>query len=593
MRDQKKNLTNATIMMVDDEQITMEIVQTYLEDEGYSRFVLEHRSTHAMQTLEKTNPDTLFLDLIMPDKSGFEILSEIRQHPKFKHLPVIILTSSTDTESKLQALDLGATDFLAKPVDQSELLLRLRNTLGAKAYIDQLAYYDPLTNLPNKRLFQEHLDWAFNKADRHKQSLALLSISIDNLGSVNAAIGQDAGDDILRQAAQRIEKVIRESDQLANSGDKEATDANFYHTEGCIFSLFLDQIHHAQDAANVATRIMDAFKTPLMAQGSELYISLSIGIATYPSEGSTSTALIRLASSAREYVKKQGGNAFQFSSNTINRMYEKKMCMESMLRKALDRDEFILHYQPKVGLDSGRIQGVEALLRWNNGANGIISPIDFIPLAEETGLIIPIGEWVIFEACKQLSEWSERISIPINMNANLSAIQFRNKDFITQLEHAITSHKIDFQTLTLELTESLLMDDIDESIGIMRKIRDCGVKISIDDFGTGYSSLSYLSKLPANELKIDRSFVMHTPHMSDSSAIVEAIIFLAKKLGLKTIAEGVETKAQLQFLHKVHCDEYQGFLFSRPLPARNLYDIFLKKYEKHSTTTGHKLRTGT
>ncbi|HGG59454.1 MAG TPA: EAL domain-containing response regulator [Gammaproteobacteria bacterium] len=580
------DLTNATIMMVDDEQINMDVVQAYLEEDGYSKFVLENNPERAMDTLKKARPDTLFLDLVMPGKSGFEILAEIRRHPDFKYLPVIILTSATDSENKLKALELGATDFLAKPLDPSELRLRLRNTLGAKAYIDQLAFYDPLTNLPNKRLFQDHIDQAFRKAERHQQPIALLSIAVDNFDSIHAAVGQAAGDEIMKQIAFRIESVVRQADTLTFTREAAGAARNFYHTDGNVFSLLLDQINQAQDAATVARRIMAVFEEPIRQDDAEIYITLSIGIATYPSEGSNSATLIRLAATARDYVKNNGGNNFQFSSKTINSLYEKRMCLESLLRKALEKDEFDLHYQPKVDLQSGLIQGVEALLRWNSGHAGMIPPVEFIPLAEETGLIVPIGEMVLEKACRQLSEWRRQIALPLSMNANLSAVQLNDSELISTLNTIILQHSVPARALTLELTESLLMNNIEEKIDLMRRIRDLGVRISIDDFGTGYSSLSYLSRLPVNELKIDRSFIVNTPHLAYDSSIVEAIIFLARRLGLKTVAEGVENPSQVDFLKRVNCDEYQGFLFSRPLPAKNLYDIFLKPFERSAMAAG-------
>ena len=580
------DLTNATIMMVDDEQINMDVVQAYLEEDGYSKFVLENNPERAMDTLKKARPDTLFLDLVMPGKSGFEILAEIRRHPDFKYLPVIILTSATDSENKLKALELGATDFLAKPLDPSELRLRLRNTLGAKAYIDQLAFYDPLTNLPNKRLFQDHIDQAFRKAERHQQPIALLSIAVDNFDSIHAAVGQAAGDEIMKQIAFRIESVVRQADTLTFTREAAGAARNFYHTDGNVFSLLLDQINQAQDAATVARRIMAVFEEPIRQDDAEIYITLSIGIATYPSEGSNSATLIRLAATARDYVKNNGGNNFQFSSKTINGLYEKRMCLESLLRKALEKDEFDLHYQPKVDLQSGLIQGVEALLRWNSGHAGMIPPVEFIPLAEETGLIVPIGKMVLEKACRQLSEWRRQIALPLSMNANLSAVQLNDSELISTLNTIILQHSVPARALTLELTESLLMNNIEEKIDLMRRIRDLGVRISIDDFGTGYSSLSYLSRLPVNELKIDRSFIVNTPHLAYDSSIVEAIIFLARRLGLKTVAEGVENPSQVDFLKRVNCDEYQGFLFSRPLPAKNLYDIFLKPFERSAMAAG-------
>ena len=567
------NFIDATIMIVDDEPINNRIVKKYLKNVGYSNFVLVDKSTEAMKVLEETDPDILLLDLVMPEMSGFDILSEVRKHPKFEHLPIIILTSSIKTENKLQALDLGATDFLAKPLDQIELVLRVRNTLTVKAYHDQLAYYDDLTNLPNRKSFLERLNRVLKEAERHEELLALLNISLDNFDRINDTIGLSARDDVLRQIAHRIENVTRSVDMLEHSIGDEDTVKNLFRLEGSDFSLLLYRIKGAESAALVASRIIQEIREPLQVEDKDIYVTASIGIATYPEERVDSAALLRLASSAKNYAQKIGGDSFQFSSIDINAIYEKRLSTEARLRKALERDEFKLHYQPKVDVKTGVIQGVEALLRWDTGDSGLVPPNEFIPLAEETGLIVPIGEWVLSKACTQLTEWHQAGKIPMSMAVNLSVKQFQDPDLLAVVKRIIDHSGIDPHFLTLEITESLLIDNIESKIDKLKRFKDMGFKLSIDDFGTGYSSLNYLRRLPIDELKIDRSFISDLPEDADSRAIASSVIFISHSLGLQTVAEGVETEEQLNFLKKENCEQYQGFLFSKPLPNAELFEL--------------------
>ena len=570
LSEQNHALTDSIIMMVDDEPINNAVVQIYLEEEGYHKFVTVDDSVLAMSHLEETRPDLLLLDLMMPEVSGFEILTAIRSHPKLMHLPVIILTASTDTENKLKALDLGATDFLAKPLDKSELGLRVRNTLRAKAYLDQLAYYDPLTKLPNRQLFFEELNWAMKGAKRYNEQLSLLNIELDNFDIINDTIGVDAGDEVLQLVSQRIQTVIRDCDILGRIPGDEDADMKLFHFGKSIYSLLLYRMQSIESSAKIAGRIIEAIRAPIHMAGNDLRVTASIGIASAPAEGNIAAELLRLASSAKDFAKKTGGDTFKSSSEVINKMYSTRMKLESRLHQAVEKQEFVLHYQPKVEFSTGAITGVEALVRWNSD-QGFFQPLDFIPLAEETGLIIPLGEWCLVESCRQLKEWQQSDRVPINMAVNLSAKQFGDTAFMAMLKTIISNSGIDTQHLTLELTESLLIDDVENKIKSLESLRDMGLKLSIDDFGTGFSSLSYLKRLPLDELKIDRSFITNVAEQADSQAIVSSIVFLANKMNLKTVAEGVEKQSELEFMQKLGCDQYQGYIFSHPLPADQLF----------------------
>ncbi len=567
-----QHLTNATIMIVDDEPINMHVVQAFLEEVGYSKFILVENSAEAVKRLEESRPDLLLLDLMMPQISGFDILTLVRAHPKLKHLPIIVLTASTDVQNKLKALDLGATDFLSKPVEQSELGLRVRNTLAAKAYRDQLAYYDPLTGLPNRQYFLERLDLAVKQAKRYGDVLALMNIELNHFDRVNDTLGLTEGDEVLRLVTSRIKQAVRSTDELSRIGDENPV-LNLFRMEGSVFSLLLDRIKNAEDAALVADRLIQSIRKPLMVNGREIYITASVGIALYPNESEEPDLLLRLASSAKDFAKNRDGDSYQISSPSISAMYELRYSVEAKLRKALEKEEFLLHYQPQVNLMTGDIEGVEALIRWNSNEGGLVPPNEFIPLSEETGLIVPIGEWALNEACSQLRKWQEESRKPINMSVNLSIKQFADPKFVSSVKKAIDSSGIDSRWLTLELTESILMNDIDKKIELLHQLKDMGIKLSIDDFGTGYSSLSYLRKLPLDELKIDRSFIMDLPDNADSRAIASSVIYIAQSLGLQTVAEGVETEEQMKYLKKHRCSQYQGYFFSKPVPAEELHEL--------------------
>jgi len=568
-------LLNANIFIVDDESTTMEIVKAFLEETGYHNFVLIEDPGQAMAFLESKQPDLLLLDLIMPRVSGFDILEQVRRHPQLGHLPVIILTSSSDNRDKLKALELGATDFLAKPVDPSELRLRVRNTLAAKSYMDRLSYYDPLTQLPNRHLFMERLEAGLTAARSRKEKLAVLSIELDQFDKLRDTMGLKAGDEVLQRFTRRFSGVIQGIDMMAHMEIDPYLQMSLFHFDGGIFTLLLPHIASERDAANVAGCLLESARNMLDVNNTELYLTASIGIATFPTQDGDGHGMLQLASSAKDHVSSRGGDAFQFSSRRIHTVYQKRLTVEARLRKALDRDELRLFYQPKLDVHTNRIKGVEALLRWQVNANTLVPPNIFVPIAEDTGLIEPFGEWVLRQACKQMTVWQKAGKAPIEMSVNLSPVQLQNKAMPAVFEDIVKRSGIPFQRITLEVTEGMLMEDIEKKIATLQRLRKAGFKISIDDFGTGYSSLSYLKKLPIDELKIDRTFFIDLFADTKSRALVSALIYLARSLNLTTVAEGVEKENQLDFLQKGACDQYQGFLFSPPLPP----DQLLKKLD--------------
>lgn len=557
-------LKEATIMMVDDEPIMLDIIQALLEDAGYLNFISVQHSSKAIETIVQSNPDILLLDLDMPEINGFDVLKEIRAQEEYEFLPVIILTASGEANSKLRALELGATDFLSKPVDPSELALRVRNTLSAKAYQDQLAYYDNLTGLPNRKMFIDRLGWGIELVKRESKPLAMLDIGLDRFRQFNETLGPTAGDEILRTVAERLNEILRNSDIIARTDSMQQME-NMARTGGDEFSVVMCGVNSLVNASSISKRVLAAIKQPIVIDKDEIFLTACIGIAVYPEDGEDVESLIKHAGSAKDFAKKQGADNYQFYSSEMNALSIARLKLESDLRKALENDEFELNYQPKVDPVSGKVTGMESLLRWVHPEDGSVSPEDFIPVAEAMGLIIPLGSWVLNEACRQTSEWVKAGHRDLIISVNVSAQQFTDAGLKDSIASALKDSELDPHHLVLEITESMLMGDIKHYINLLDEIKSLGVSFSIDDFGTGYSSLSYLKKFPIDELKIDRSFLEGVPANNDDNSIVKAIIAMAHSLGHKVVAEGVENVQQLEFLKEHNCDIIQGFFYSRPL----------------------------
>ena len=444
----------------------------------------------------------------------------------------------------------------------------------AEERIDHLANYDSLTGLPNRTLFEDRLPQALSLAQRNDQMLAVMFLDLDRFKTVNDTLGHTAGDQLLCGVAERLQGCLRGSDTVARfSGDG--------------FALLLNQISRTGYAARIAQRaqneaveiaqdILAALKSPFNFNDRELYVTASIGIGVYPHDGVDAQALLKNAGAALSRVKEQGGNGYQFYATEMNAKALQQLTLENDLRRAIEREEFVLHYQPQVDINSGRILAVEALIRWQHPDLGFVSPADFIPLAESNGLIVAIGEWTLRTACAQAKRWHDDGLSHVRMSVNLSARQFEQSDLLDMVARVLGETGLDPGYLEFEITESAVMKNAERAIEIMRRLKEMRAQIAIDDFGSGYSSLSYLKRFPIDRLKIDQSFVREATTDSTDAAIIMAIVTLAQNLKLKVIAEGVETEEQLTLLRRLNCDEIQGYLFSKPIPPEALELLLLE-----------------
>jgi diguanylate cyclase (GGDEF)-like protein/PAS domain S-box-containing protein len=429
----------------------------------------------------------------------------------------------------------------------------------------RLSHYDVLTNLANRILFQDRVHQAMKRALRDNEAIAVLLIDIDHFKSINDAFGHAIGDDLLCIVAQRLATLKSHVEAIARLGGDE-------------FAILLTDLASNQQAVRIAShsadQILHLFQQPFMLDEQEIFTTASIGICIFPQDGNTVINLLKNADAALYKAKEQGRNHYQFFALEMNIAAHKRLSMQNSLRRAVERDEFLLHYQPQINPYTGKIIGVEALIRWNHPLLGLVSPVEFIPLAEESGLILPIGDWVIFEACRQNKYWQNMGYNKINMAVNLSIRQFFHEELLTTVQQALADSKLSPQYLELEITESLAMTSIESSLSTLEKLKNLGVKLALDDFGTGYSSLNYLKQFAVDSLKIDASFItdIATPR---GAALVAAIIDLAHLLDMQVVAEGVQTTEQLVFLQSSGCDIVQGYLFNPPLSAAAIEKLFL------------------
>jgi diguanylate cyclase (GGDEF)-like protein len=470
--------------------------------------------------------------------------------------------ASRTTYQLLRGMLLGATPVLL--LFGTVLSVRiLRHRKRLQDQIKQMAFFDSLTTLPNRTLLYQRLEHAITRRRGDGHQLAVLFMDLDRFKIINDSLGHAAGDVLLRHVGERLRKQVREGDTVSRMGGDE-------------FVILVENFEHASAVSSLAEQLVGQISTPYLLEDKDCHVTASIGISVFPVDGKDSQSLLKMADIAMYRAKDLGRNNYQYYSPSMNVHTLERLEFESDLRHALERDEFVLHYQPKLDIVTGHITGTEALLRWNHPRRGLVAPNDFIPLAEETGLTGPIGEWVLATACARNKAWQDQGFTNLTVAVNLSARQFADPKLLSKLTCIIQSSGMDTSTLELEITESMVMTHGASAVEVLEALKAIGVHITIDDFGTGYSSLAYLKRLPIDSIKIDRSFIRDVPGDSGGAKITRAIIALAHSLKLQVIAEGVETEAQLAFLRSLHCDEFQGFYLYRPLPETEIDGVLTR-----------------
>jgi diguanylate cyclase (GGDEF)-like protein len=549
------------VLLIEDNPGDARLIREMLAEEPESPFRLHfaEKLSAGLELLshagEGASPSLVLLDLSLPDSFGLETFAKVYAHSPA--VPIIVLTGNDDQTVALSAVKGGAQDYLVKGRLDRELLLRsMQYSIERKRYQVQLehqANYDALTGLPNRNLLYDRLRQSVY-SQRQARPMAVVFLDLDHFKFVNDSLGHGTGDKLLKAMSERLRAVLREGDTVARLGGDE-------------FVVILNDQAHEEVIFRAVQRISAAVSEPLTIDGQELYVTCSAGISLYPQDGADVETLLRNADAAMYRAKDHGRSNFQFYTSEMNERISERLTLENALRRAIERKELLLHYQQKIDLKTGALCGAEALVRWNHPELGFLRPERFIPLAEETGLILAIGEWVIREACRQVRAWLDAGLKPGVVSVNLSARQFRQDGLVRAVSRILEETRVDPRHLELELTESTVMHNVQHGIAILHGLKSLGVALSVDDFGTGYSSLSYLKDLPIDVLKIDRSFVrdIGAGEGADDGVLAQAIVSLGHSLHLQVIAEGIETDAQLRFLKRQGCDQGQGFFYGEPV----------------------------
>jgi len=555
----------AKVLVVDDDRSTRSTLRHTLQRDG---FKVEEASdgSQALLMLKRMRPDVILMDAVMPVMDGFTACSLIQEMPRGRSIPVLMITALEDNTSVERAFAAGACDYIPKPIHFAVLSQRVRRIIEAnqaEKRIRHLAFNDVLTGLPNRTQFLDQLGRRLTTAKENVESVAVLFLDLDRFKNVNDTLGHDVGDRLLIAVAQRIRRSVRNADCVARLGGDE-------------FTVVLSELADPAAAASAAQNICRTLAKPFQIDSHDIFVTASIGISVYPSDGLDVGTLVKHADTAM-YRAKKTNTDFQFFEAAMEHSISERVRLENDLRRALERNELAVFYQPQARMDNGEIIGAEALVRWFHPTRGMVSPLEFIPMAEETGLIIAIGEWVLRTACAQMRNWMDKGMGHLRVAVNLSVSQLLEKDFASTVEQVLFDTGLPAKMLELEITESTLMEHAQDTLAILDRLRSLGVRLTIDDFGTGYSSLSYLKRFPVDIIKIDRSFVRDTPGDADDAAIVKGIIALAHSLRLEVVAEGVETREQLEFLRAQSCDILQGFYLSKPIPAQQLEEEILSQ----------------
>jgi len=566
-----------TILVIEDVRSLREEILTILDCLDYTAIA----AADGKQGIELARlhlPDLVLCDIMMPEMDGYAVFHTLSQDPETAHIPFIFLSAKADKSDIRRGMNLGADDYLTKPFTSEEL----SDAIGARLakqeaitqpYIDemkrathslqQLAFRDPLTNLPNRILLRHELHEYLQQARQRQTLLAVLCLHINYFNAVNTNLGHVAGDQLLQMIAQRLQACLGPNDLVAR-------------LSGVEFCLLLTGRSQPEEVEQWLQTLLDILAEPYTVANQELRMQFSVGITLYPQDSHSGDVLLNQADLAMRSAKKRGQTHYQFYNPGQDAENNERQRLIMDLDMALDRDQFQLYYQPLVNLITRRVIGAEALLRWHHPELGTISPDIFIPLAEETGAIVKIGEWVLKTACIEAQTWQSSSLLPLRVSVNLSARQLQQSDFVATVQRVLTDTNTPPELLTLEVTETGIIDNLEASIDILSTLRSHDIQIALDDFGTGYSSLNYFSRLPLDAVKIDRSFVGRIQEGSRDATIVTSIIAISQTLKLKVIAEGVETEEQVQFLQKHGCNAIQGYWYSAPRPTTD-FERFLRK----------------
>jgi diguanylate cyclase (GGDEF)-like protein len=567
-----KNNKKQRLLLVDDQPENIHHLINVLQVD----YLIQVAKTgkQALELIQDNPPDLILLDIVMPDMDGFTVCQHIKRSTLGNHIPVIFITIMDNAADKVKGFNAGGVDYITKPFNSDEILARIRthlelarlrrlleDTIEQRTTMLQLSeekysyitHRDPLTNLPNRAFFMEQLAQSIETAMVDKKRLALLAIDIDNFQSINESLGHILGDTLLTSVAHQLQKALP-STTIARMGGDE-------------FALIIESNNHTLSADLIAQNLIDAIAKPLKLGEVTIYPTVSIGISVYPQDADSAEHLHSHADVALHKSKKQGIGSIHFFSPAMSQHAKERLTLEAELRHAIDQQEFVPFYQPQVDLTTGKTIELEALIRWQHPTRGLIPPNDFIPFAEESGLIVAIGDWMLRRVCIQVAEWNKLGICPQYTAVNVSSVQLERGDIVQKLKEVLSETQINPAQLELEITESAMMLDPEKSQKTLCALKKLGTKFSIDDFGTGYSSMAYLQKLSVHKLKIDISFVRNMTENINDVNIVKAIIALGHGLDLDVIAEGVENEAQANLLKELGCDQIQGYLIGKPMPS--------------------------
>jgi diguanylate cyclase (GGDEF)-like protein len=552
------NQRTATLLLVDDDAMNRDALSRRLERSGY-RVIVAENGAQALEIVSAQPVDLVLLDVMMPVMSGIETLRHLRARRSIAELPVIMVTAKDASRDMVEALELGANDYVTKPVDYAVAQARIRTQLSARRE-------DPLTGLANRVLFMDRLEAVFTRpASGGPAGFAVLFIDVDRFKVINDSLGHLAGDELLIELTRRLQHSLRATDTVT----RHATSYTLARLGGDEFTILLDGVKTVHDAQSVAGRLLAAAKQPFLLQAREVAISISIGIVMSAERYDRPEEMLRDADTAMYRAKALGKGRSEIFETSMRDAAETRLQIESDLRQAIERQEFYLQYQPIVTLAGGRLCGFEALLRWQHPTQGLISPDEFVSIAEETGLIVSIGRWVLHEACRQMRAWDHEFPgcDSLTINVNLSVRQCLHPDLFDDVRGVLRDTGLSAERLKLEITESLMLEGTDHVVNVLNSLRALGVQLGLDDFGMGYSGLSYLQRFPFQTIKIDRSFVRDMQETSNVE-IVRAIVSLASGLEMNVTAEGVETSEQAATLAELACQTGQGYYFHRPLSSQ-------------------------